>query len=218
MTEPSGGSDKAKRPVAVPVIGLVALTAIGITVLLGGLDERPDSPPPQLKPGDSLDQGQFETQFVESKLTVERAKSPFTDDKRFVDVVFKVTNKTDETISVGSLPYDKSRGYSFGGSLLKMDPPIKSKYGPRMFVDSKGVESVQLHPAVPATVIARFELEGAARPPEQVTFDVGVYEKAENPLTGESLWLLPTEGGFLGKAETKEVAAKVTLPVKPEGA
>jgi hypothetical protein len=217
MTEPTGGRDRPKRPVAVPALALVALTATGITALLGGLDQSPEDPPRQLKPGQSLDQGQFETTFVESKVTVERAANEFAEDKRFVDVVFHVTNKTDETISVGSMPNDKGNGYSFGGSLLKMNPQIKTQL-PQMFVLSKGVQSTQLHPGVASTVVARFELDAAAKPPAQVTFELGVYENVENPFTGESLWLLPTEGGFLDTAEVEEVAATVTLPVKQEGA
>lgn len=217
MTAPSGGGDKRRRPVVVPVLALVTLTAVGIVALLGGLDERPGPPPPRLKAGQSLDMGQFETQFIESKVTNEPARNEFAEDKRFLDVVFKVTNKTDRTRLVGGLPADKSSGFGFGGALLKMSPQIKSESGGQLFVLSGGVQSSQLHPDVPATVIARYELEGTATPPEQVTFDVGAYEEMENPLTGVVTWLVPTEGGFVGKAEVKKVAATVTLPVKQEG-
>jgi hypothetical protein len=118
---------------------------------------------------------------------------------------------------VGGLPADKSSGFGFGGALLKMNPQIKSESGGQLFVLSEGVRSTQLHPDVPATVIARYELEGTTTPPEQVTFDVAAYEEMENPLTGVVTWLVPTEGGFVGKAEVKKVAATVTLPVKQEG-
>ncbi|WP_327108733.1 hypothetical protein [Nonomuraea glycinis] len=217
MTEPSGDSGKRSRPVAVPVLALVTLTAVGIAALLGGFDERPAAPPPRLKAGQSLDMGKFEARFIESKVTTEPATSQFTEDKRFLDVVFKVTNKTDETLVVGSPPNDKSPGYSFGGALLKMTPQLKSEFGGQLFVLSKDVKSSQLHPDVPATVIARYELEGTTTPPEQVTYDVGAYEETENPLTGVVTWLLPSEGGFVGKAAVKKVAATVTLPVKQEG-
>ncbi|MFI7452102.1 hypothetical protein ACIBQX_31725 [Nonomuraea sp. NPDC049714] len=217
MTEPSGGSDRHRRPVVVPVLALVTLTAVGVVALLGGLDERPETPPPKLKAGQSVDLGQFDAQFIESTMTIEPAANQFAKDKRFLDVVFKVTNKTDKTLLVGSLPTDKSSGYSFGGALLKMTPQIKSEVGGRLFVLSKGVQSSQLHPDVAATVIARYELDGTATPPEQVTYDVAAYEEMENPLTGVVTWLVPSEGGFVGKAEVKKVAATVTLPVKQEG-
>ncbi|WP_049569040.1 hypothetical protein [Nonomuraea sp. SBT364] len=218
MTEPSGGSDKPRRPVAVPALALVALTAIGITALLGGLNETAAAPPPKVKAGQSFDQGQFETQFVESKLTVQRAQNQFAQDKRFLDVIFKVTNKTDATIAVGGLPSGKSAGFSFGRSLLKMTPEVKTKLGGRLFVTSKGVESTQLHPGIPSTVVARYELDATTEPPKEITFELGVYENVENPLTGESVWLLPTEGGLLDADEVTEVAATVTLPVKQEDA
>ncbi|MEV4216592.1 hypothetical protein [Nonomuraea sp. NPDC049725] len=218
MTEPSGGSDKPRRPVAVPALALVALTAIGVTALLGGLNEAPEAPPPKVKTGQSFDQGQFETQFVESKVTLQRAQIGSAENKRFLDVLFKVTNKTDETISVGHLPTDKGSGYSFGGALLKMTPEIKTKTGGRLFVTSKGAESAQLHPGVPVTVVARYELDAAAEPPAEVTYELGVYESVENPLTGETSWILPSEDDPLGKPGATEVAATVTLPVKREDA
>jgi hypothetical protein len=217
MTEPSGGS-RPRRPVVVPAAGLVAITALGITALLGGLDERPEPAPPQLKAGQTLDQGEFETEFVESKVTTERAENEFSKDRRYVDVVFKVTNKTDETITVGGPISAGGYGYDFGGSLLKMTPQIKSKLGPDFFALTKGVRSSQLHPDVPTTVVARYELEGTVQPPAQVVLSLGRYENALNRLTGYHTWLLEREPGYLDKADQNKVAATVTLPVKPEGA
>ncbi|MEU0566440.1 hypothetical protein ABZ297_13725 [Nonomuraea sp. NPDC005983] len=216
MTEPSGDS-KPKRPVVVPAVALVAVTAIGITALLGGLEERPDPAPPQLAAGKTLDQGQFETEFVESKVTLVKAENEYSKDKRYLDVVFKVTNKTDETVNVGTVPDAKDGGFSFGASLLKMTPEIKTQFGPRLFATSKDVTSSQLQPDVPTTVVARYELEGSAQPPSKITLDVGAFENLENPLTGSSFWTVTTKEGYLDKAETKEVAATVTLPVKAEG-
>ncbi|MER6951754.1 hypothetical protein ABT294_47835 [Nonomuraea sp. NPDC000554] len=217
MTEPSGDS-KPKRPVVVPAVALVAVTAIGITALLGGLEERPDPAPPQLAVGKTLDQGQFETEFVESKVTLVKAENAYSKDKRYLDVVFKVTNKTDETVRVGSPPDAQNGGSGFGSSLLKMTPQIKTPYGPDLYAVSKDVQSSQLQPDVPTTVVARYEMAGSAQPPSKVTLDVGTFENLENPLTGNTFWTLTTEEGYLDKAETKEVAATVTLPVKAEGA
>ncbi|MFG1709114.1 hypothetical protein ACFLIM_38580 [Nonomuraea sp. M3C6] len=219
MTEPSGGStDKPRRPVVVPAVALVAVTAVGITALLGGLNERPDPAPPQLKPGQTLDQGQFDTQFVESKITLQPAESQFDKDKRFLDVVFKVTNKTDETVYVGGVPTEKNSGFSFGSTLLKMTPEIKSKFGADLFVQSKGVRSSQLHPGIQETVIARYELEGATPPPKQVSYNLGAFERLVNGLTDEASWFLETEPAVLDEEETDKVVATVTLPVKPQEA
>ncbi|MGP3964364.1 hypothetical protein ACTWPT_51225 [Nonomuraea sp. 3N208] len=219
MTEPSGAStDKPRRPVVVPVMGLVALTAVGITAILGGLNERPEPPPKALKLGEMLDQGQFDTQVVESKFIVEKAESQFAEDKRYLDVVFKVTNKTDQTVSVGRPPDDKGKGFNFGSTLLKMTPQIKTKFGPDMFVLSKGVTSRQLHPGVQSTVVARYELDAATQPPKQVSYDVGAMELVENPLTGLGNWFLVTEPEPLTKALKEKVVAKITLSVEPQGA
>ena len=67
-------------------------------------------------------------------------------------------------------------------------------------------ETSQLHPDVPATVIARYgaEVDHAA---EQVTYDVGGTRRRSARLTGVVTWLLPSEGGFVGKAAVKKVAA-----------
>ncbi|MGP4101869.1 hypothetical protein [Nonomuraea sp. KM90] len=220
MTEPSGGStDKPRRPVVVPAVALVAVTAIGITALLGGLEERPDPAPPQLKPGQVLDQGQFDTQVIESKITLQPAENEFAEDKRYLDVVFKVTNKTDETIHVGGLPRDKSGGFSFGSTLLRMNPEIKSKWGGQLFVLSKGVESSQLHPGIAATVVARYELPGTTPPPKQVSYDIGKFELLRNGLTDTSAWFLESEPtDVLEDKEGDKVVAKITLPVRTQGA
>jgi hypothetical protein len=221
MTEPSGGSStKPRRPVVVPIVGLVAITAIGITALLGGLNERPDPAPPQLKAGQVLDQGQFDTVFVESKLTLQPKQNEFAKDRRYVDVVFKVTNKTDRTVNVGSLPNakSKSKGYSFGSTLLKMSPEIKSEYGGEVFVLSKGVQSNQLPPGLTSTVIARYELEGTAEPPKQVSYDVGALELLTNALDDHSEWYLKSDQDPLDDSLQDDVVATITLPVKAQEA
>jgi len=197
-------------------MALVALTAIGITALLGGLNERPDPPPPALKPGQTLDQGQFATQVVESKLTLEKAENEFAEDKRYVDVVFKVTNKTDETVSVGRPPAAKNKGFSFGGTLLKMTPEIKSELGPQIFVLSKGVTSRQLQPGVQSTVVARYQLDKGVEPPKQVSYDLGTMELQENPLNGHTDWSVATEEDPLAEAMEDKVVAKITLSVRSQ--
>ncbi|WP_219462176.1 hypothetical protein [Nonomuraea rhizosphaerae] len=217
MREPTGGSSRPKRPVVVPALGLVAVTALGITALLGGLDERPDPAPEQLKTGQPLDQGEFETEFVEAKTTLEPAKNQFGKDRRYVDVVVKVTNKTDQTIFVGGPISDRGYGSGFGGTVLRTTPQINSKVKPEFFAMTAGTRSSQLHPDLPTTVIARYELEEGAQPPAQVALELGRYEDLENRLTGVHTWLLETKYGYLDKAFQNKVVARITLPVKPEG-
>lgn len=214
MTDP----ERRARPVAVPVAALLVATALGVTALLGGLDERPEPPPQRLKPGQLLDQGQFTTRFVESKVVVEHAKDEFGTDKRYLDVVLTVTNTGDETVNVGSLPAGKSSGFGFGSTLLKMTPELPSEWGGELFVLSKGVKSAQLHPKVPATVVARYELQGSAQPPERVSYELGALEKLHNGLTDTSQWFLETEDEALENVENVKVVATITLPVESQGA
>ncbi|NUR89721.1 MAG: hypothetical protein HOY71_37045 [Nonomuraea sp.] len=213
MTEPSGGS-KPRRPVVVPALGLVAATALGITALLGGLDTRPDPPPPKLGAGQSLDQGQFDTEFLESRVVLQRAETKYSQDKRFLDVVFKVTNKTDDPAIVGSPPNSKGSGFGFAGSLLRMTPEIKTQFGAEAYIQDRGATSRILQPGIPSTVVVRYELPTGANPPEQVALDVGAFEENANMADGTTDWMLTSEKGFQGDKATDKVVAQVTLPVK----
>ncbi|GAA2843256.1 hypothetical protein GCM10020220_035560 [Nonomuraea rubra] len=67
-------------------------------------------------------------------------------------------------------------------------------------------------------MVARYELEGSAQAPEQITYDVGKYKLFENALEDTSEWFLESEQDPLTEEDENTVAAKVTLPVKPEGA
>ncbi|MFI7440827.1 hypothetical protein [Nonomuraea indica] len=214
MTEPSGGSDRTGRPVLVPVAGLVAVTALGITALLGGLNEAPDEPP-VLGKGAVLDQGRYATRFVGSRVRGVPADSPFCEERRFVELVFEVTNKSDETAPVGlppAKPEQAAFGETFASSLVKISPAFPADAGPFVFAVAKGGETRQLHPGVKSTVIVRYRLEDGDEPPESVTLDVAgfAYEPGFNDPTER--WQKVTEDtdGRL----TPEVKARVTLPVE----
>ncbi|NJP91964.1 hypothetical protein HCN51_21285 [Nonomuraea sp. FMUSA5-5] len=215
MTEPSGGStDKPRRPVAVPAIALVAITVVGITALLGGLNEAPEEPE-TLGPGAVLDQGRYTTKFVESRVTVERADSDFAEDKRFLELVFDVTNTSDKTSGVGSPPAKIERAYQaadFAGSLVKISPAFPEDAGPFSFVRVKGGESRQLHPGVTRQVIVRYTLKEGQQPPDKVTLDVGAFEYSEDPVAAVPHWEL--ESKEAGKGFLPEIKARVVLPVK----
>ncbi|MGW0807611.1 hypothetical protein [Nonomuraea sp. NPDC002799] len=216
MTEPTGGSEnRPRRPVAVPVVALVAITAVGITALLGGLNEA-TVPPDPLSQGAVIDQGLYSTKFVESRVTVDRGSSQFEEDKRFVELIFEVTNKGDETLSVG-LPAEKpEQAYvstSFASSLVRITPAFGKDAGPFAFARVKGGESRQLHPGVTSQVVLRYLLKDDQQPPDKVSFDVATFE--ERPDFGSKIprWqMIAEEAGE--RSFLPEVKARVTLQVK----
>ncbi|MEV6159271.1 hypothetical protein AB0L53_53955 [Nonomuraea sp. NPDC052129] len=229
MTEPSGGSNKPKRPVVVPAVALVAVTALGITALLGGFAEVPDPAPPQYGEGAVLDQGQFSTQFVTAKLATQKAKADWDTDKRFVELTFKVTNQGKATAMVG-LPPSKPEGSisatSFAGSLVKVTPQVQAKGVPTIYSLSKNAQSGQLQPGVPTTVVLRYDLDGAAKPPQKVTLDVAGFEYEPGFNDPSFHWSLISEetdsegsgsgvpgSGVPGNGRRPVVQAQVTLPV-----
>ncbi|MBN6057807.1 hypothetical protein JYK22_38145, partial [Nonomuraea sp. RK-328] len=215
MTEPSGGSGRPRRPVVVPAVALVLVTALGITALMGGLNEAPDAPP-QLGKGSVLDQGLYSTRFVESRVRTERAQTQFEEDKRFVEMVFEVTNRGDGTTPVGVPPAEGKRGFgtTFAGSLVKIDPKFPDDAGPFAFALAKGGESGQLHPGIKTTVIVRYRLEEGRKPPEKITMDVGSFEYAAGFNDPTERWTMVTQTA--GESLVPEIKAQVTLPVQEE--
>ncbi|MEU5867185.1 hypothetical protein ABZ815_38845 [Nonomuraea sp. NPDC047529] len=221
MTEPSGDT-RPRRPVAVPIVALVAVTAVGITALLGGLNEAADKGPDLLAQGATLDQGRYSTRFVESRVKVEKAETQFDEDKRFVELVFEVTNKGDETSSVG-LPPDPAKpeqawlGESFADSLVAISPKFPKESGPFVYAVNKGDETRQLHPGVTSQVLVRYRLGATERPPDKVTVDVATFEYVPGFEDQRLRWQMIAE-----EKDDKffpEVKARVTMPVKAgEGA
>ncbi|MER7505896.1 hypothetical protein AB0L05_31470 [Nonomuraea pusilla] len=214
MTEPSGGSSKPRRPVVVPALALVLITAVGIAALLGGLNEVPDDPP-QLGKGAVLDQGRYSTRFVEGRVRVVPAASRFDEDKRFVELVFDVTNRGDDTTPVGMPPGKPEHAYlgtTFADSFVKITPAFPQEAGPFVFAVAKGGESRQLHPGVKTTVIVRYELKEGQRPPEKMTLDVAGFEFTAGFNDPSESWrMIATESG---DTFVPEIKARVTLPVQ----
>nr|SBO91873.1 hypothetical protein BN4615_P1387 [Nonomuraea gerenzanensis] len=199
-------------------MALVAITAIGITALLGGLNETPDAPDP-LGAGAVLDQGLYSTKFVESRLKIEPAQNEWDEEKRFVELIFDVTNKGDETVSVGLPPQKIEQAFtytSFAGSLVKISPAFDKDAGPFAFGLSKGGETGQLHPGVPTQVVLRFKLKENEQPPEQVTLDVASFEFESQFNDNVAAWQMVSEE--VGDKHLPEIKARVTMPVKQGGA
>lgn len=218
MTSPSRGT-RRRRPVLVPVASALAAAGVGVTALLGGLNEAPEKPPPQVAPGKTIDQGQFRTEFIKAIDTTERGGFGFT--KRFLQLVLKVTNVGKETVPVGILPKPEEKippiPHSFAGTILRISPEIKSKYGPEVSVLSYGIKSRLLHPGITTTVVVRYELEPTTPVPAELRVDVGRLHYAKLGLLDQRhYWQLAgedTDDGF-----TPTVAAQVALPVRQEQA
>ncbi|TMR07585.1 hypothetical protein ETD86_51465 [Nonomuraea turkmeniaca] len=195
-------------------MAMVALTGIGITALLGGLGEAPEEPD-ALGPGSVLDQGRYSTKFVESRVKVEEGKFDFDQDKRFVELVFEVTNKGDETAPVGLPPKKIEQAFtatSFAGSLVKITPAFTEEAGPFAFGLSKGGETRQLQPDVPTQVILRYRLKDNENPPEKITLDVAAFEFEPDFLSDTPQWGMVSKE--VGDKRMPEVKARVTLSVK----
>jgi hypothetical protein len=170
-----------------------------------------------VSPGDTIDQGKFRTQFIKAIDTTE--KGDFGTDKRYLELVLKVTNMGKETASVGVIPDGGkfSPFGSFAGSLLRTRPEIKTKYGPQISVLSLGVESHQLQPGITTTVVVKYELEPTATAPPEISLDVGsfVYEQLGLLNQGHDWMLAGAYKDDKGPFEP-EVATQITLPVRKE--
>ncbi|MFF4126843.1 hypothetical protein ACFYYP_25225 [Microbispora rosea] len=216
MTSSPNGA-RRRRPVLVPVASALAVVGIGVTAALGGFKEAPEKPPPTVSPGDVIDQGRYHTQFIKAIDTTE--KGDFGTDKRYLELVLKVTNMGKETASVGVMP-DPGKYSPFGsfaGSLLRTRPEIKTKYGPEVSVLSLGVESHQLQPGITTTVVVKYEIEPTATAPPEISLDVGsfVYEQLGLMNQGYDWMLAGAYKDDKGPFEP-EVATRITLPVRKE--
>jgi hypothetical protein len=215
MTSPQGGDvGRKKRPVFVPVLAVLLATGLGMTALLGGLNEMPYEPS-LLGPGDVLDQGQFTTLFVGAKYGPVPGADETAPDRRLLDIEFKVTNRSDETVTLGA-PQEPGKVIAaftlFAGSILKTEPALRTEFGSQAFVASRGVESGQLHPGVTATVIVRYSLDAKIPPPKQIVLHMGGFELTERFLGDYEEWM-----GASQEVDGKlvpQTLAQVTLPVR----
>ncbi len=217
MTSPSHGI-RRRRPVLVPVAAALAAAGVGVTAAFGGLNEAPPKKPVQVAPGQAIDQGQFRTELLEAIDTIEQGE--FGTARRILEITIKVTNLGKATTSVGLLPEPGKAipeiPYSFAGSLLRVEPEIKSKYGADVSVLSYGIKSRQLHPGITTTVVVKYELEPTATVPPEIRVDVGRLVYAPHGTLDQThYWRLVGEEDKDGEF-TPTVAARVSLPVRQE--
>ncbi|WP_204075285.1 hypothetical protein [Planotetraspora phitsanulokensis] len=215
MSSPRGS--RRRRPVLVPVASAVVVAGIGLTAATGGLAQASEEPPPKVAPGKVIDQGQFRTQFVKAVDTTE--KDSYGGSKRYLKLTVQVTNLGDETVGVGVMrkPGDKVMQipFSFAGSILRVRPEPKTKYGPDISVMSFGMESKQLLPDLMKNVVLKYELDPAATAPSTVTVDVGRFVYEQLGIRDQAhYWQLV--GDDDGDTFVPTVAAEVTLPVTQE--
>jgi len=216
MTSSRGGK-RRRRPILVPAAIAIAAAGLGVTALLGGLQEAPEKPPPEVAPGKIIDQGRFSTQFIKAIDTTEQDR--YGTPKRSLQLVLKVKNVSNETAPVGGIPKPDAKpsmGFGeFASSLLRIAPEIKSEYGPSVYVLSYGVQSRQLHPGITTTVVVKYDLKPTDPAPSEITIDVGSFVYEEIGLRDKTRqWRL---AGELDDEEfTPTVAARITLPVRQE--
>ena len=209
-TSPRGA--RRRRPVLVPVAAAVAAAGVGVSAAFGGLKQARDEPPPQYAAGATLDQGEFLTQFVKAADVTE--KSEFGSVKRYLQMTFKVTNQSTETTTVGFPPRGATRGVGWASSLLSITPAAPRERGADAFVRDHGIESSQLQPGVPATVIVQYELQDGATAPKAVTLNVGTFTFTQAHAVAGHFWsLVPGSGD-----DKPATAATITLDVKREQA
>ncbi|SDQ80646.1 hypothetical protein SAMN04489764_2194 [Thermostaphylospora chromogena] len=205
-----------------PVLAVLFATGFGLTAVLGGLSTVPDPPPEQLGPGDTLDQGRFSTRFVEAVYTLVRPPEEWEEERRYLDLVFEVTNKGNETTDVGSPPEPgkppSPAGTLFASSILRTDPVIETRQGGFGSVRTRdGTQSTQLHPGVTSTVVVRYPLTATARVPDKITIDMGAFEYySETFFFSDNQWWLATT--TVDGKDVPATVARVTLPVRQEAA
>ncbi|WP_157530029.1 hypothetical protein [Microtetraspora niveoalba] len=217
-SSPRDARRRRRRPVLVPVALAVIAAGIGVTAIFGGLKEAPEEPPPTARPGETVDQGAFHTQFIKAVDTVER--NEFGRTKRYLNLVLKVTNMGDETASVG-VAHEPGRPWSvfsgLAGSLLAIEPKVGQEPSPRVHVLSYGVKSQQLHPGITTTVVVQYELDPGAVAPDSVTLDVGRFVYQEIGMRDQgNAWQLEMKED--SDPAVPVVATRITLPVRQEEA
>ncbi|MBX6385756.1 MAG: hypothetical protein IRZ07_22755 [Microbispora sp.] len=217
MTSSASGAHR-RRPVLVPVVFALAAVGIGVIAAFGGFKEAPEKPPPQVSPGEVIDQGQFRTQFIKAIDTTE--KDEFGGTRRYLELVLKVTNMGKNTAPVGVMPEPGQRftpSASFASSLLRTRPEIKTKNGPMVSVLSLGIQSHQLQPGITTTVVVKFGLEPTATAPSEISLDVGTFVYEQLGLRDQAHdWMLAGDFKDGDGPFEPEVAAQITLPVRKE--
>jgi hypothetical protein len=219
MTSSPQGAGR-RRPVLVPAAAALAAGGLGVTAFLGGFNEASAEPPRQLSPGDVFDQGQFRTQFIKATDTIEEGN--FGSQKRYLDLVVKVTNLGEETASVGLVPDAGMKPrpiVGFGGSVLRTRPVLKPKFGTMAYVLSYGIKSQQLQPGITTTVVIRYQLEPTDPAVDKLSVDLGSFVWQRVGIRDQTkYWHLIADESAPDDSFVPAVTAQITLPVRRERA
>ncbi|GII85320.1 hypothetical protein Ssi03_33100 [Sphaerisporangium siamense] len=213
-----------RRAILVPVVAFLAAATVAVSAAFGGLEEAPANPFPQLGKGATFDHGRVKTVFEDAVIRPGRLGLGVIG-KRYLQLVLKVTNRSDATISAqtmdGALPTVRTDTMV----LKPSDDP--ADLGPRIVVIAGEKTYGQLHPGVPETVVMSFELKPGTPFPKTVYIDAGTYEWHELFSNRTHEWWPVTEEGpptaedrKQGKTSTSMpvVGARITMPVRVENA
>ncbi|WP_214413846.1 hypothetical protein [Sphaerisporangium fuscum] len=224
MTSTPPDDAPRRRPILVPVVAILAAVTVGVSAAFGGLKDAPEPQPEQLGKGAEFDQGQMKTVFEDAVVRPGDNQGLGISDKRYLQIMMKVTNESDETILAQTM--DRALP-----TIRADDKTIKpgkdpSDLGPRIVTLYKGHSYSQLHPGVPETVVMSFELGENDPVPEKVSIDAATFEWQESFIQQTHAWVRvvddepPTpEERKRGQSVTltPKVGAQVTLPVRVEG-
>jgi hypothetical protein len=225
MTSTPPGGSRRRRPVLIPVLVVLALATVGVSAAFGGLEETPKQQPDQLGKGAEVDQGQMITRF-EDAVVRPGGNGVGISDKRYLQIIMKVTNESDGTILAQHMD-DAILTIRADSETIKQSDPSALTSSPQIVTVSRGHTYGQLHPKVPATVIMALELPANQQAPKNVQIDAGTFEWHEDFFYGTHDWLRAEEQGpptpedrQKGKSEhsTPTVIAQVNLPVRVEDA
>ncbi|GII67297.1 hypothetical protein Skr01_73820 [Sphaerisporangium krabiense] len=211
-----------RRAILVPLVAVLAAATLGVSAAFGGLEEAPDKPLPQLGKGASFDQGQVKTVFEDAVIRPGRIGLGVVG-KRYLQLVLKVTNQTDDTISAQAMDHALPTVRTDTKVIKPSGDP--GDFGPRIVVIAGDQTYGQLHPGVPETVVMSFELAAGAPFPKTVRIDAGRVEWHEFFSSKTHAWVPVTEEGPPTPQDRKAgrrssqvpaVAARVAMPVRVE--
>ncbi|RCG31743.1 hypothetical protein DQ384_09395 [Sphaerisporangium album] len=224
MTSAAPTDAPRRRPILVPVLAVLAAATVGVSAAFGGLEDAPEPKADQLGKGATLDQGKMKTVFEDA--VVRPGKNGLgVPDKRYLQLILKVTNQTDRTILAQGMNSALVAVRADGKTIKPSSDP--ADFGPRIVVLAGGKTYGQLHPNVPETVVMAFELRSGAPAPKTVSIDAGTFEwykwfsnQTHDWVPVEELGPPTPEDLKRGKKSSSMpvVAARITMPVRVEDA
>jgi hypothetical protein len=208
----------------IPAAAGVVAAGLAVAAYFGGLAEAPKPTPEPLGKGAMLDQTRISTEFDDAVIRAGRVNGIGVSDKRYLQILLKVTNQADTTISAFEVVDDAFPSVRADGKTIKSARQGVLD-GPRIVALVNGKPGDQLQPRVPTTVIMSFELPPGQAPPKKVELDAGTFILHEDFFYQTHDWLVDTKEVPLTAEDRKlhkplssvpVVKARVSLPVRVE--